>query len=422
MENFLGKEDIVKRMNILNIDYKEESYSQYEKILFMLVSAIPIFYQISHFEFGIGIPYIQYIPILIICLLPIIFKKSLLIFLSLQAKFLMLAVFLNYLLIPLISFNVGSTNPILELSNIILNFVFLFSIIIIASRVNRVDIFENYMRYFLIGNSIVLTLGIILNFSDLFNVNNYSWLFNDTRDSRAYFSFGHPNFAGIFLLIEILLLLYLFIKIKSKYLLFLLLFYLFALLATGSRTSFYGLIIFCVMYMYFFICYKTSKKLRLLIINMSIWLLIVYFGLIYDWKELLSDSSGRDTLLIHNLNELVKDGNLLTGIGPINYTSIAVFYPNYQMSDNWYVTNTMLYGVFGTISFVFVTLISIIYLFLIHSNSKNYKELNFVKSLTICILIISFFENLLYIPGVIVSFFFWLTALSVGNIGKRVNS
>lgn len=208
-----------------------------KKIIMFLFFITPVFYQISSLS-SFNIEYFQYIPIFLIIILGIPHIK-----LERNMFIIIVPVLLNYVLIPFFSFNIGKTNIVIEVSNIILYVSMLVLIIIVTTLINNLDEFIKLLRGIIVGNSIIITIYILMNLSSLLDLNNYLWIVSE-RASRADYGFVHPNSVATFIFLQILLItmLYLFSKRKINFLI--IIFYTLSLLATGSRTAVISLTIF----------------------------------------------------------------------------------------------------------------------------------------------------------------------------------
>lgn|GEM_PF-2477920 len=387
-----------------------------KKLLLFLFSLIPIFYQFFNLE-AFQTNFVSYLPLILLVLvgLPLTDLKKLV-----RGNWMIiLPVFINFILIPLISFNLGNFDLSTEVLNICLQILLLLVILIIVSVVKDTDTLLSLLKITLISNSIILTIAIVSNFNEVTNINNYMWIVYERLD-RAVYGFGHSNTAASFIFIELILLILVYLLYKKKILLLPILFFIPPLVATGSRTAIIGLMIFITVYIIFRFIGKFNVNIKLLLLAFVSILLFLSI-LNFNWDFLWESSSGRDVRFIYNINYLLENNLFWFGIGPINNTSISSLVPQIYTIDNWYLNNTILYGIFGTISFL-VTAVWIVYKYLKHTfYVRNTQIVVWGLSFLISFLIYSFFETFLYTPGVLASIIFWIFILAIIKNKDEIN-
>lgn len=380
-----------------NFIYREK------KMYFFLFALIPLFYQVTQYKelFFSEIPFFQYIPLLLIVVISFItgkiaeFKKTKIFILF------FLVLFVNYVLIHFVSFNIKTEYIGITIPFLVLNFITYYVIAKISKFTDSKKDKELMLQYFFIGNSIFLVLAVFINFTDLINIDNYTYLFNGSRNSRAWFGFIHPNTAAMYLFVSSMISLYFLEKKKNFYWIMSSIFFLAALLATGSKTGLYGIIILILGYTSYNIFRKIPVKIK---IGLSAILIpIVALLVVFQFGELWQNSSGRNDYISSNITQLMESGKLFSGYAPLNYTEIGNYYP-VVISDNWYATNLVANGLVGT--GVFITFS--IYLLI---KTKNI----FWKMVFLAFLFMSIFENFLFIPGVILTQLIWVCVLSEGE-------
>lgn len=70
-----------------------------------------------------------------------------------------------------------------------------------------------------------------------------------------------------------------------------------------------------------------------------------------------------------------------------------------KISDNWYITAMLMYGIIGVI----IMLFNVFYIVINSIKMKNY----FIVNLIITFIIYSTMENVLFVPGALISMLFW---------------
>ena len=215
----------------------------YEKLIFISIFLIPFTNQLSNVypQFN----FLLYVPYLTINLLFILLKRKLNVNPFMQVVFILL--FVTYIITPILGLTIFKYDPLNNLFYISLYVIFIFSILVVVSFINKQN-YQSVILALLLGNSVLLIINIIVNISDI-NLVNLKWLFGEDRESRAYFGFAHPNTAGMYIFIEILLL-SLWRKYNNKIIFLFNIFLFFILVLTGSRTAILALVLFILLEMY----------------------------------------------------------------------------------------------------------------------------------------------------------------------------
>ena len=195
------------------------------------------------------------------------------------------------LIIPLLS---GYFN-VLTIEYFMLMFLLLIDTYICGFIFSQSENIEKLIRNLFISNSVILIINISKN-TQYYNYVSFMTVFNNSRSNRAYFGFTHPNFAGMFLVIETILAYILFLwEDGLKKILFgsLILFFIVSICVTGSRTAFYNIVIFFIIEILRLFSDKfqrLQKPIFISLLLLSIILIGIYFG-----SNLLSNFSGRIT-------------------------------------------------------------------------------------------------------------------------------
>lgn len=379
-----------------------------KKIYFLLFAMIPLFFQLQQYvDFPFDdIPLFQYIPYLLIFFFSFITKKLFVINKTKKAMLFGTVLFFNYLFFHIIFFNFEQRFLNQSIQYLVLIFLTYYTIVKVSLFIKNEEDLKKTIWYFFVGNSIVLIIAMIINFEELMNINNYLSILTGQRTSRAWLGFGHPNTTGMYLFLNSIICFYFAIVSNKKYswIIMHIIFFI-AMLATGSRTVFYGLIVIYIFFLYKTILIRFSIKVRYGIIVIIIPIATLLLGITFI--ELWDLASGRNELMQLNMQNLIETGNLFSGYGPINYTSLGDFFSIYT-SDNWYVTNTLSNGIISTAFFAAY----IIFLF------KQEKDV-FLKSIIISVLIMSLFENVLFNNGISLTSFVYVIVLRFFNEAKR---
>ena len=312
-----------------------------------------------------------------------------------------IGIIIVYLFLPFLFFTITYNSFKTNIFYSMLNIIFLLAVVLTSAEIKK-----NEYKFILIGtlisNTIYLGYSIVKNFNQI-NLQSIQLVFNGNRKGRAYFDFSHPNFAAMFILVEIILIYIVFFKIyKNKKIgTFFIGFFIIPLLCTGSRTAFYSLILFVGLEIYVNIMEYVDKKIRIIVIILGSGILLFIFSKLTFF--LLENSSGRNIALIDNIKLLIENGKLLTGFGPVQISRLKRVIIGLKVSDNWYMTQLIRYGLFGLI----IMIICVIY-FIKKSNSLFEKKDKYSINLMIVLLFYSFAENVLFVPGVIVSWISWM--------------
>ncbi|WP_195346209.1 O-antigen ligase family protein [Paraclostridium sordellii] len=303
-----------------------------------------------------------------------------------------LVVSIVYFFCPISSFNIETDT--------VLYYVFTICFIIV-SYIGGTILNEDKnktINYMIISNSIPLLYQIVVNI-DQININTVMSVFTGDRINRATFGYSHANFTAMFIVLEILLMYFRIKKVKkSKLMNLLMIFLLGPLLSTGSRSGVYALIVFLISEAFFIFSSKFNKYKNLvystLIISLSIFF-VLNFG-----ESLVLNSSGRDEILVNNFRVLKDNGYLIFGAGGGSTSNINSI-EGIRFSDNWYMTNIINSGIIGlTLMLLFITFIFI-------RIFKNKINDTIGISFFIMMYVYSLSENMLFVPGVALSWFLW---------------
>lgn len=303
----------------------------------------------------------------------------------------MIAVTLSYLIIPLCSLKANI--------NGIMYYVLLICFVIVV-YIGGTAIYNNAnkaLKYMFIFSTSVLSYQILTNLKEI-NSKTIMGVINGSRLYRAKFGYGNPNSAAMMIVFEIILI-YACIRIsKYKKCMFLInILLLIPLMATGSRTGVLSVFIFFGLELLFSICknYKNKNKLFFIIFFVLSAFCIYKFG-----TDIIQNSSGRDKYIIENLKTLVKNKTLLFGIGGASITNINES-GDFLVCDNWYVTTIITSGLVGGI-IILSYMISVFYKIF-----KNNFKTTITKSIIIMMCIYGMTENVLFIPGMVLSCLLW---------------
>lgn len=368
-------------------------------IIKFLTMCIPIFYNLT--DQGLFPKYSQYIPFVFIVIFMIISKERVIV--EHSVKVVVLLIFLTYVCIPIISFNFGKNNIVFESLYMGLNIIFVLALIslrVYSKKYGDKCIIKSLM----IGNSFGIIYPLLCNFND-FNYNNLRWIGSSSRASRANFGYSHANFAAMFIFFNILIIyIYFFIIGNNKKVFATILINLFIIimLFTASRTAILCVGIFFLLEVMKNILQRLNWAQRIFIICLSgITLIILIIAInIYNVRIELDLTSlyVRISNLRNNINILNKNSFLL-GNGGVNISSMHNYITNMRISDNWYITTILMYGSVG----LMIMIINIIYILRSSIKNKNY----FMVNLIITFIIYSTMENIMFVPGVLISMLFW---------------
>ncbi len=357
-------------------------------IVKLLTICIPIFYNIT--DQGLLPKYSQYIPLIFIVIFMIVSKEKIVIERSI--KVVVLLIFLTYVCIPIISFNFGKNNIVLESLYIVLNIIFVLALISLRTYSKKYGI-KCIVKSLMIGNFIGVTYSLLRNFNN-FNNNNLKWIGSSNRVARASFGYSHANFAAMFILFNILIIyIYFFIIENNRKIFATILISLFTItmLFTASRTAIFCVGIFFLLEIIKNILQRLNWIQKIFIICLSsITLIILVMGLkIYNLQIDL------------DLRSLyVRIGSLKNNIDILNKNSFLLGNGGVSISNmHNYITTILMYGIVGLLTM----LINIIYISINSIKNKNY----FIFNLIITVIVYSTMENIIFVPGVLISVLFW---------------
>ncbi|MGO4108862.1 hypothetical protein [Paenibacillus sp. YAF4_2] len=375
----------------------------YNKLMLILIVLVPFSNQLVNASNKLS--NLQYLAfMLMILIFAFINKEKLKINIQHRVIF---SVFASVYTIPtIIGLTIFKYDPLKNLYYILLYLIYIISLAILVSFINS-DNKNVVIQMILIGNSLVLVFNLLVNLNEL-NADNFNWLTGGERGSRANFGFSHPNTAGMYLFLEIMLIYYMQkMKIGNKYVWSSLIVILtIFLLATGSRTAVLGMLLFFLLKLYSSIVAKLNVKLLLAILLCLIFPLLIIYLLQFNFTKFLEEASGRGTNLTQNLSVLFDQNAFIFGIAPINTSNLRLI-EGLTFSDNWYVTHLIQFGFIGLILFVMNIL------FIISISLKKRKGIENLNIFTLlCVLLFySGAENVMFSPGVLLSWVFWTLIL-----------
>ena len=360
----------------------------------LLIFTIPFLFQVCYvFDVTVNVVYSVYI---IILLLHIIRRQRLTI--NHSYKIIGIAVFGVYFLIPIISFNVNWYT----FSYVGLLLLFYFIISILGERIR--DNFLVTIKGMLAGNTLLLAYQILINISEI-NSNSLLLVFNGERDGRAYFGYSHPNSAAMFMVIEMIFI-YLLVrkgKVKKlhKFILTVVgLCFTVPLLATGSRTAFYALIIFTIVESFYFIIKRFKKYKFFISVSTGLALFLLFFEKILKFYN--ENASGRSDNTLKNINILIDRDSVFFGLGSSRISDLTNTL-GVTIVDNWYMYIFICYGFCG-LGFM---LFNLFHYFKKQIKYNIQSKDSYSISLIITLLFYSYAENVMFVPGVLLSLVFW---------------
>lgn len=281
--------------------------------------------------------------------------------------------------------------------------IFLLVATIVSENLNKDPI--NSHKNLLISNSILLLLKIIQSINQINEITIMS-VFTGDRFNRASFGFSHPNFAAMFIVMEILMAYNAMRKraLPKKLGIFIIICCVLPLFSTGSRSALYSLIVFFLselLFVFLKIFKKYRKMIFVLLFGLGIWVGYKEFA-----TELIIKSSGRYEIILHNIQVLINNGNILFGSGGGSTSNIRNI-DGIEFSDNWYMTIVLNYGLFGLV----IMLVGLVVIFMA-IYKRNFSTDSFVISIMIMMIFYSFAENMLFVPGVALSWYFWCIVMA----------
>lgn len=378
---------------------------KYKESIIFIASLIPIIFQSQlFFKLPSKIIYVPYIMITFL----FIFFKVYKIRISMKCVLITLNLIIAYIFMPIISFNIGFSDFSDNLFYTFLNLFMIISLSTVSYNISKND-YDKLLRWSLKSNSFILILAIISNINQI-NKITLSGIFLESRISRANFNLGHPNFAALFLVIEIILI-YLVIFKRDKKVIGLLWIILFCipLLCTGSRTGIFSIIIFFISEL--ILVSITNEKIGIKgKVLIAITLIIVIVGALYNSKilsYLIENSSGRDFSAIENIKLLIENRKILFGYGPVQISNMKYIIKGLHVSDNWYISHLVRYGIIS-LCLIMISIIVILQKCMKKIDSNN----TYIISLIIMILFYSGAENVLFVPGVCLSWITWIILYS----------
>lgn len=379
-----------------------------EKIILILITSIPIIYQISELQ-GLELTNIQHAPILFLNVVLIFYflknkaklKKKALIILAI----LLTAIFV----IPVVMYKITETtfSENLKYTAFYLNFI-------VSIALTGTYMSSNYKKVlgsFLIGNTVVLFTSIIKNKDEIYLqkcIDNIIYLFKLLdKKHTIYLGFNYPNIVSLFIIIEIFLL----YKFKQTFVnrnIYINIFFdlcicllVIPLLATGSRTAIIGIITFCAFNAFFSFYIKLKSNMKV-IISAGMSVACILFGYINFDKIIFAESMRIRLEDVKRLiNYLIQNNKIITGVGPVENTlSYAETTGLKNTLDNGYIAFGAQYGIIGL-----VLILSVVgYALYISFREKNNQSC----ALILTFLIYACVENVLFIPRVLMSLLVWV--------------
>ncbi|QAY66764.1 hypothetical protein [Paenibacillus protaetiae] len=371
-----------------------------DNLLLFSIALIPFSNQFVNMR-GI-LTFFQYLPFIIIIFIFLLSKKKIYSNMNLKIIFFLFAS--AFTISPILGLTIFKYDPIGNLFYIILFLIFIAAIYILVSYVNMYN-FKNVFNMILIGNSILLLYNLATHIFEI-QVEDYLWILNRIRENRPSFGYSHPNTAGMYLFLEIILLSFgykLNLKFKAVYPAIIIIMLVF-LLATGSRTAVLSTLLFFILALYSRIISYVNIRLRVAILFSIISPIIFIYLLQFNYNDFFNSTSGRSSSIVQNIDILSQNNGLIFGIAPINVSKLRYVIDGLTFSDNWYVTNVIQFGLIGII--IFICNIFIIFVFLMKQKITGSMILLWV------LLFYSGAENVMFIPGVLISWVVWTLILT----------
>ncbi|EJR48923.1 hypothetical protein IIM_04100 [Bacillus cereus VD107] len=340
-----------------------------------------------------------------------------------KQRFFLFIAFMVYVFFPIISFNIVNFDFTSNVNTVFFDFIFIIAIVIISSQMGDLVKFYRVMLVVAIGNGLYILPEIFLDFSQIFVVDNYTWILKDERTARATYGLGHPNFAGMIILVEIFSILFclfwnrsIFIKIICIVLEVILIF---ALITTGNRAAVYALVFSIIVGVYLFLLKKINTLMRNILLVYSTVIFFIFIVFIFDWTSFYSSSASlieRFTIMNSVISYIPIYGDYLFGIAPLDQISLATEFI-FLRNDNWFIQTVVLYGVLG----LTCMLILILYLFCYEvktyfKSKKNTSLFNLV--VFIAVINYSMMEITLFAHGYSLSLFLWIIILTKNEYDK----
>lgn len=374
--------------------------SNYIKIMMILIMLIPMINQINNM--GIRLGNAIYFPFIMIILVTIISKegrKNLFSKNNFKIRNIAMIMSLAYLVAPILGLTIFKYTPKDNIVYVVLFIIFILNLYIVGTIIYGYKEYILFIKYSLLGNSILLIYNLGININELMNI-DFSTILTTNRITRAAFGFLHPNTTAMYILIQIILVYLYLIKIKKKSKKGLILISILSifLIGTGSRTANISMVLFIVLLLYLKFINNFNKWIRATITIASI--IVLFLVLVYkvDISNILAASSGRDRAFFYNMNIIINNNSLLTGIAPASIEEInKIFFLDF--ADNWFIVQIIQFGIIG-LFIISGLLLKLLYRFM---KMKN----NIAIILIIVMLFYSIAERVLLVPGVTLSWVFW---------------
>ena len=364
-----------------------------ETLLKWLIWLFPAVFQISNIYKTTLPTYILYLAVFF-CYFIMIKKNR---HLERNLYYMILVIIGVYLLIPLLS-RYAEFQTITYSMYILLFFLDSY---ICGITMSNSDDKISFLKGWLVSNSSILGMQLIKNKSG-YSLSAFMTVFSGERHGRSYFGYSHPNFAGMFLIMETILI-YLVIRGESRKSYRILLScielgVLITICMTGSRGALYCTILF---YSFEFIRKLSDLFPRIKKITYFILIIIFIYTCINMYGDsVIENSSGRYDLLWENFEFLNDSGTLLLGNGGLPISSKI---SGISFSDNWYMTTIINVGLFG---FIFlIILFTVFFLNLLKKENDNISIS--ILSIVLMLIAYSFSENMFFVPGVGISWLSW---------------
>lgn len=233
--------------------------------------------------------------------------------------------------------------------------------------------------------------------------------------NRLSFGFSHPNTAAYFLATEILLL-NAYIRKKSRGInraaacAAILLFGV-ALLGTGSRTA--AISVFVLFMIQLFLA--AAKRFLKVKSNFYPLCILTGIGVLFGsgaMDSIWGNSSGRDSAAENLLASLISNHRLLfgTGVSGISSGNISKVLGEKIIIDGWYMHMFATTGVVGVT--VILAGIGILFFKLLKKIPES-NEKDFVFSVMVFLLCYGFAENVVFVPGVLLSVVCWVLIMAL---------
>ncbi len=378
------------------------------KLLFIVIYVIMLtsrVYAISNiYSFPIESSVVQILYLISLVFIECLVNKKL----TIRIRFNITSIIIGLLLLYIFLFGLVFVNPQMHsYTGEMFQRQLLFLMVVISTFlfVEKYNLIDEYIKITYYTLSVILLLNFTLHVSDIKKINVLS-IFDVDNRSRASFGLGHYNNLGaICSIVIILFLIMIFRKLILKNEMYLMGFFMvisvIMLLASASRNSIFGVVLFILIILYF----KVSKRIKRNLyqkIFLSFFILIVMILIILSIDKSLVEnlliSSNRKTLFSVALPTFFESGRTWIGLGLASgekYGGNLTPYITYWL-DNGYIYTLIATGYIG--SFLYLLIIMIFFKRLLYIDNKKYNESAYL-GIYIIYLFGSLFETTLFNGG-----------------------